>query len=347
MSDDNHTPENAAVIRSCELIIDKGRERAVSRHCSDFVGIRWSEKTITTGDYAILSPTGRLLTIVERKTLDDYGASIKDGRHANKQKLIAARTQTGCRIIYIVEGKDPVTSKDPTGSKSRCGGIPWSTIESSMVHLSLRDDISHYRTRDSIHTAQLLTTMVKYYDSLLGVGHDLPAPSPHMSGGSEVTADNTADELPATHELLALRHEKTTHQIAREMWACFQGISAESADEYISNWSMRQVVLGEIPREELTNFRLPSGRRPSKVALNSITGVTRALESRILRVVPQISAVTASEITSKYTLKEFLLLSAEDMSAIKIGKAQRALGLIRANKIHECFNYCTKTQAAS
>ncbi len=330
--------------QSCELIIDKGREQMVSRHAHEFENIRWSEKTITTGDYAIVSPAGRLLAIVERKTLDDYGASIKDGRHANKQKLLAARLQTGCRIIYIVEGADPVTSRDPYGLKARCGGIPWTTIESSIIHLSLRDDIAHYRTRDSIHTAKMLAGMVRFYNSFLENSHDFPAPSPHAKEGS---AEPTEEESPstATHELLTQRHEKTTHQVVREMWACFQGISAESADEYMSNWSMRQVILSEIPRESLTSFRLPSGRKPSKNALNSITGVTRSLEGRILKVVPGISQVTASEITAKYSLKDFINMPVEEIAAVKIGKSQRALGEARAKKIIECFDYCTKPLA--
>ena len=351
MASNNPTPSSEP--HTCELIIDKGREHAVTRHSVEFSEIRWTEKTITTGDYAIVSPGGRLLAIIERKTLDDYGSSIKDGRHANKGKLIAARAQTGCRIVYIVEGRDPVTSKDPSGSKSRCGGIPWKTIESSMVHLTLRDDIAHHRTRDSVHTAQLLAGMVKYYDSLIMSGSELPGPSPYMSGLEDDAPPKLGEgsaptsEATETDSLLTQRHEKSTHQVAREMWACFQGITAVSADEYIANWSMRQVILGEIPREELMNFKLPSGRRPSKVALNSITGVTRTLEGRILRAVPQISVLTASDITSKYTLRDFLQLSPADMSAIKIGKSQKALGDKRAQKIQECFNYCTRKPAST
>ena len=60
-------------------------------------------KQVEVGDYAI-EVEGRLVAVFERKTLKDYGASLKDNRHANKAKLLNARFASGCKIYYIIEG---------------------------------------------------------------------------------------------------------------------------------------------------------------------------------------------------------------------------------------------------
>jgi ERCC4-type nuclease len=74
----------------------------VTRH-TELNDIPWSRVQITVGDYIVVSGD-KIVAVIERKTLDDYGASLKDGRANNKQKMINLRKKTGCRIIYIIEG---------------------------------------------------------------------------------------------------------------------------------------------------------------------------------------------------------------------------------------------------
>ncbi len=324
----------------CTLIIDKAREHAVTRHAQEFSAISWREQTITTADYAILSPPPecRLLAVIERKTLDDYAASIKDGRHANKAKLIKARKQTGCRIIYIVEGRDPATRSDPQATQATCCRIPYSTIESSMIHLSLRDDIAHYRTRDSTHTARMLANMVKYYNSFLADGLPLPAPSPHMNA-SQNAEDETEDPMDSI-SLLTVVHKKTTHQIVCEMWGEYRGITSDSADNYISLWSLKDVIDKNISREELMNTQIRS-RKLSRVVINSISSQDKTMETKLLARAPDISIVVARELMDKHSLREILAMSTEELSNICVGKRQNRLG-VKAEKIHECFSYTTR-----
>src|SRR5882762_5214242 len=103
MSVDNEQMQLAVTYK---LIIDT-RESAVSCHKDAFTMITTEIAQIAVGDYAILRQFGEQETIIaifERKTYPDYGASLKDGRHQNKDKLLALRRKTNCRVFYIMEG---------------------------------------------------------------------------------------------------------------------------------------------------------------------------------------------------------------------------------------------------
>ena len=67
---------------TCKLIIDT-RERNVTRHAKELEEINFEIKQITTADYVVLSPLGNIVALLERKSLDDFAASLKDGRHDN------------------------------------------------------------------------------------------------------------------------------------------------------------------------------------------------------------------------------------------------------------------------
>ena len=139
-----------------KLIIDD-RERAIFPHIKpEFDNhIHYEIKRIDIGDYALVDTnSGAILSIFERKTLEDYSASLKDGRHGNKQKLIALREKTGCKIFYIIEGNPFL---DPA---RLVGRTPYRHIESSIFHLMMRDNINVLYSRDTLHTTQLLCRFV-------------------------------------------------------------------------------------------------------------------------------------------------------------------------------------------
>lgn len=62
-------------------------------------------KQLQIGDIAIVSDSESVLALIERKTIADLAASLKDGRwHEQKQRLHQQRDDTGCRLIYVIEG---------------------------------------------------------------------------------------------------------------------------------------------------------------------------------------------------------------------------------------------------
>lgn len=146
------------------LVID-ARERYVIRHAAEFT-VPYITKQITIGDYAILNAKGDIVAIIERKSHEDAAASLKDGRWGNREKLKALRQQTGCTIFFIIEGRQNIAPNKAVG------GIQWKYIESSIIHMMVRDGFSFLYTADTIDTARMLCRLV---DSLKSLDHESTA----------------------------------------------------------------------------------------------------------------------------------------------------------------------------
>lgn len=67
-------------------------------------GISFSVAALAVGDFQIVA-ADRPLLIGERKTLADFAASNTDGRYREQRaRLLAARRETGCSLVYVLEG---------------------------------------------------------------------------------------------------------------------------------------------------------------------------------------------------------------------------------------------------
>lgn len=314
---------------ACKLIID-ARERNVTRHAKELDEISFEIKQITTADYAVLSPLGNIIAVIERKSLDDFASSLKDGRHDNKKKLVDIKAKYGCRIIYIIEG--PAYS----GPNDCFGNIPYRYIESSIFHLMMRDGVTVIQTRDTLHTAQVMVRFVKSMDTLSekitiedAIGEDVPISNIFAVGGSQ----------EQVMQDLTKRHTKTDHDAARELWSCFKGISVESADDYSRVWSIADIIQGKIPRADIINFKMSNGKKISKNVVMSLTGVNKVIEVKLLSHVEGVSTAMASDLMSERSLSSLLSYGAEGISMCKVGKTKRAFGRERAERILRLFNY--------
>lgn len=312
-------------MQSCHLIIDT-RERNVTRHAHEFEGINYEIKQITTADY-VITYGDSIVTAFERKSLEDFAASIKDGRSDNKKKLLELRKKTGCAIVYIIEG-------DPFPRPTECyGNIPYRFIESSIFHLMVRDNITVLRTQDTLGTASALARFVQSMNTLVP---KMDLNERKKNGG--FPADDAVTEINITEELTR-KHVRSDHEIARELWSCFPGISTETADVYAAKWSIADIVCEKIPRAEITNFKMANGRKISKKVVTSLTGISNPVEVRLLSCIEGISTATAKELTGERSLKALLGYGVVGISMCKFGKSKRALGEERAQRIIRLFNY--------
>ena len=301
----------------CKLIADT-RERNVLRHDVEFKDITVEVRQITVGDYVVTTET-RAIAVIERKSLDDFAASLKDGRHSNKEKLKAFRAATGCRIIYIIEGPEFPAMNEIYG------GIPYRHIQSSIFHLVVRDNVTILRSKDTLGTAKLLAefmismeNLTKKYnvDEILG----------NEVGNLEAPAENIS-------ELLVQKIEKSDHDVSREMWSAFRGINTETADDYNKRWSIADVVRGV----DLKGFKLSSGRSPGKKVVAGLTKLDRITEVRILTAIPQISQATAIELLNLVPMQQLIIAVDTFIAGIKIGKS--LIGASRAARIVKMLNY--------
>ncbi len=120
-------------------------------------GFTTSVKSLNVGDYAILI-NNKIICIIERKTWKDIAASFKDGRKGNIAKLRGLREDTGCRIIYMMEGV--VRNKSPTAITEYKRSV------SHLDHLMIRDNVHVMYSKDSLDTAQKLCNLSKNISTL-------------------------------------------------------------------------------------------------------------------------------------------------------------------------------------
>lgn len=120
-------------------------------------------KRITVGDY-VFTHGGKIICIVERKTLADLSSSIKDGRMNNHNKLLNAQKICGCTILYIIEGPAyPSLNRNFARMNFKC-------LQGKLDSIMFRNDIKIIWTRDIIHTAERLVGLCHTFYRLIDQG---------------------------------------------------------------------------------------------------------------------------------------------------------------------------------
>jgi len=300
------------------LLIDD-RERAVSDK-PELKEIKHEIRRIEQGGDYLVVKDGTILACIERKSLDDFAASIKDGRSENIKKLIAFRAKTKCRIIYLIEGK-----LNP-GPKEQYSHIPYKTIESSIYHLIIRDGVCILRTTDTVDTAKTLVKLVKSMDTLKDTNIELHDDDTPLAIG--------ADEMI---KMISEKHVKQDVDIVRDMWSSFRGISIDSSDSFIAVWTIADIVLGRVSRETITNHKTSNGRVVNKRAL---MGIDKMLETRILSKIPGISTKSANYLTLRNPLAEILTKTAAELVLLNYTDKKK-LSPKTADNIIRLFNFHT------
>ena len=109
-------------------------------------------ENLEIGDYIIQSEEKDVL-IIERKTINDYCASIKDGRHREQKKRLLSRYNKN-QIIYLVEGNLDF-------AQSKYNRVNSDTVVSSILNTMMRDGIHVFHTKDSNETVFFIQSICK------------------------------------------------------------------------------------------------------------------------------------------------------------------------------------------
>jgi len=136
-----------------KLIIDN-REK-IKNNFNEKLNIEY--KNLEIGDY-IIEKDDKNSIIIERKTIEDYAASIKDGRNREQKKRLKAHYPNN-RILYIVEGSFIEKNKSYTFNKVK----PY-TIISSVVNTMLRDNLYVVHTNTAKETIFFIENLYKKLD---------------------------------------------------------------------------------------------------------------------------------------------------------------------------------------
>ncbi len=217
-----------------KLIIDD-REHHVAEHIQNPAPHETVKCRITVGDFIIIRDAA-IIAVFERKTYEDFVASICDGRAQNREKLTKLRELTGARVYYIIEGSAPI-------------GMPaqkLKAVHNSITRLIFFENIHIIYTRDPA------TTLSKLYEIIDAISPEKYSAREFFGGNMQhelldvemADADDTDEEKP--HEFLQYLKkcaaERDEKQLIRA-WSSIQGISVITANKIAARWSIMDVLI--------------------------------------------------------------------------------------------------------
>ena len=137
-----------------KIVIDNRENKLIELLEKNNINI--TKKNLEIGDIIILSDEKPII-IIERKTLSDLSASIKDGRY-KEQKIRLIHNYKDCKKIYLIENSGHFDLGNSILMSTKINGI-------------LRDNISVLESSSLINTYEILMKIVnnipKYLDILL------------------------------------------------------------------------------------------------------------------------------------------------------------------------------------
>lgn len=132
--------------RETEII--KGLETLTS----SYPDITVVTENLLIGDMAVCDMEGKEVIIVERKTISDLAASIRDGRYKEQSHRLHNADIHNHNIYYLIEGNIRTFKPSRFGKRP----ITWKEVISAMTSLSFHKGFSIHRTIDSVETCMWL-----------------------------------------------------------------------------------------------------------------------------------------------------------------------------------------------
>lgn len=261
---------------------------------------KYNIRTLARGDFAIVS-TGegggdeeRLHAIIERKTLRDLAASLKDQRLENLDGLLEVRAECGCDVWLLIEGP---AFPAATTKYSR---VSYSVLEALILDASIRDGIYVCRSKDDAGTAQLLQSLMGRYarcEELRAAG---------IVGGAD--GNHRAGHARALVMVRKERKTTTDASLVANMWAKLGGVSPAAGRLLLAEASVAEWVAcarGGTHVSRLEAIRYPSGQRLSAKArtqLRRLLEGDNANTAAFYGGAPSMSVKTARLITAEFPL---------------------------------------------
>lgn len=301
------------------LIIDT-RERDIFAHLDRAVaynGLFSEVKQLARSDYAI-TKGDRVLAVIERKSLKDLAASIKDGRLGNLDGLVEMRDEGRCDVWLLIEGS-------PFNNPQRkFGRIPWSTLKSCILDASIRRGIYVVYSKNASETGNELCDLMRRY----------------------IRADERGD-LPAVGgmEMLNTRREVTDAEYVGRMWSAVSGITAQTGHEMakLGSFADLKALSKEGLRARIESVRYSSGRRLATKTVNAACDLIRgncdaATSQRFLEQVPRLSRAVASLVVRRHTPSALMTFEKPAIAMIKPEEAKKKLGKV-GEKLYELLHH--------
>jgi len=303
-----------------KIIVDDRESKVIPFFKDEYQDIEIEVKRIQIGDYVIMQDE-KVLFVIERKTWCDLSTSIKDGRTKNVDKLISLREQTGCKILYLIEGK---ARNSPT---KRFARIPFKSLQSHLDHLMVRNNVFIVHSNNEEDTVARLIEFCNNYLTL------------NITGGDKEIFTNKDEEVVVDAiKILTTTIKKTDLQIIYNLWSQIPNITTKTASLFIDKYHISDLFLGNISKEDISTMKYPNGtiigKRAAKIiAVKDNDNIANYKHyCNILAELPMITKKTAAKILLDVTFNDLLRgeLSEETIAniqktpAVKVGKTAAA-----------------------
>ena len=132
-----------------EIIVDN-RENQLIKHLTES-NLNFKTENLELGDIQY-KHNEKLIYIIERKTVNDLGASIKDGRYKEQKIRLLSNNQNN--IYYIIEG-----------NINYCETLSTKAILGSIINMIFRDNIKIIYSKDIKQTLDIVIQIKSKFDS--------------------------------------------------------------------------------------------------------------------------------------------------------------------------------------
>lgn len=271
---------------------NKGRESIINyfgpfveKHCTKGRMIVAEVKHMVVGDYAIMlhgKTHSKLVMAIERKTLPDLAGSIKGRLNSQIEAMKDLREKEKCQLLIILEGVSAFPKKTTT-----YGNIPYGNLHAKLRHMLIRDNIPWIVSKNQTHTAEIICDLASDYITLTERG--------------DLDIDFAKGVLGGVPEQLTKRKENPDHLIILKMWCAVPGLHEHVSMVLKKDHQLSELLLGEVPVEEIANLKYASGvlvgkKRAEKIRKSALMYSTHV---KIFSEIPGVSKSAAERILSR------------------------------------------------
>ena len=266
------------IILDMKLILDE-RESTLYERCILLLSthknknLSIEKKVLPLGDAIIQDADDKDIVLIERKSIQDLLASIKDGRYVEQShRLQHSSGVPAHNIIYIIEGSFG------TLPIHHNYGDPKQTVFSAIVSLNLFKGFSVLRTTSIQDTADLLIAMMDKIDRNMEKKQSL---FHKMSAGSlESTAEVQGDPGKYCSVVKKVKKDNITPENMGEIILCqIPGISSTSAIAIMKEFNGFLHLVESIKERPdcLNEIKYDANGKPRKISKTCIENIKRFL----------------------------------------------------------------------
>ena len=182
-------------------------------------------KNMEIGDFAFYF-NKEPICIFERKTIEDFASSIKDGRYREQKKRLLNNFPKD-KIFYIIEGDLTTNNKSFLFNK-----VSKNTIYSSLINCYLRDNINIIHTFNTDETIEILE---QFYQKISKQGIDFLSKKP-----------STYDEDLIKSIVQTKKKNITPELVFKSQLSCISGISKNTAEVIMKKYKNMNILINEL-----------------------------------------------------------------------------------------------------